>query len=233
MKRVGLIIPSSNRMVEQEMVRHFPDGVEAHVTRLRMTGDHRMSQEELLPHVREASGALADAKCDVIAFHCTANSMEGGPEGEVHILDALRDGGAKQATTTASAIRRALAALNAKRIALITPYSQATTDHEAAFLAEIGHPTVSAKGHNLPGSDAYCAAPPQFWRDKTLEARNADADCYFISCANTSAFSVIDELENELDRPVITSNQSVVWDTLTRIGWRDMDGCPGRLFRTN
>ena len=40
--RVGLIIPSSNRMVEQEMVRHFPPEVEAHVMRLRMTGAHHV-----------------------------------------------------------------------------------------------------------------------------------------------------------------------------------------------
>ena len=40
--RIGLIIPSSNRMVEEEMVRHVPPGVTAHVARLRMTGAHRV-----------------------------------------------------------------------------------------------------------------------------------------------------------------------------------------------
>ena len=49
--RIGLIIPSSNRMVEQEMVRHVPPGVQAHVARLRMTGAHHMSLDQLLPHV--------------------------------------------------------------------------------------------------------------------------------------------------------------------------------------
>jgi maleate cis-trans isomerase len=49
--RVGLIIPSSNRMVEQEMVPAFPHGVTAHVTRLRMTGANRLAFEELLPRI--------------------------------------------------------------------------------------------------------------------------------------------------------------------------------------
>ena len=49
--RIGLIIPSSNRMVEHEMVPAFPAGVQAHVTRLRMTGGNRMPLSELLPHV--------------------------------------------------------------------------------------------------------------------------------------------------------------------------------------
>jgi len=59
--RVGLIIPSSNRMVEQEMVQGFPQGVYPHVTRLRMTGSNRMGLDQLLPRVEEATRALVDA----------------------------------------------------------------------------------------------------------------------------------------------------------------------------
>ena len=47
--RVGLIIPSSNRMVEQEMVRFFPENVVPHITRLRMTGTNRITIGDLLP----------------------------------------------------------------------------------------------------------------------------------------------------------------------------------------
>ena len=53
--RVGLIIPSSNRMVEQEMVHAFPDGIHAHITRLRMTGPNRMGHDQLIPRVEEAT----------------------------------------------------------------------------------------------------------------------------------------------------------------------------------
>ena len=74
--RVGLIIPSSNRMVEDEMNHAFPPGVRAHVTRLRMTGDNRMPLDQLLPRVEEAARTLVDARCEVVAFHCTANSMD-------------------------------------------------------------------------------------------------------------------------------------------------------------
>ena len=105
--RVGLIIPSSNRMVEQEMVHAFPQGVTPHVTRLRMTGPNRMGHDQLIPRVEEATRSLADAKCDVVAFHCTANSMEEGQGGEARILAAVEGSGARHATTTATAIRRA------------------------------------------------------------------------------------------------------------------------------
>jgi maleate isomerase len=231
--RVGLIIPSSNRMVEEEMAPAFPHGISVHVTRLRMTGGHRLAFDQLLPGVEEATRALVDARCDVVAFHCTANSMEGGSDGEQQILATLARAGAPQATTTITAIQRAFDALGAKRIVLITPYSAGTTEHEAEFLRQAGYDVLSAQGFALAGSDAYCATPPQFWRDRAIEAARPDADAYLISCANISVFGVIRELEARLERPLVTSNQAVIWDALRLLNWQDRRGCPGRLFATN
>jgi maleate isomerase len=219
-------------MVEQEMVRAFPDGVCPHITRLRMTGPNRMDHDQLIPRVEEATRALVDAKCDIVAFHCTANSMEEGQGGEARILAAVADAGARHATTTATAIRRALDALGARKIVLVTPYSQAVTDHEADFLNAAGYEVIYAKGYALAGSDAYCATPPEVWRDRALAAARPDADVYFLSCANIAVFGIVEELEARLGRPVITSNQTVIWDALTRLAWSDRSGCPGRLFAT-
>ena len=231
--RVGLIIPSSNRMVEEEMVKAFPRGISVHVTRLRMTGGNRLAFDQLLPRIEEATRALVDARCDVIAFHCTANSMEGGQDGEQQILATLSRAGAPHATTTITAIQRAFGVLGARRIVLITPYSATTTEHEAEFLRQAGYDVPSAQGFALAGSDAYCATPPQFWRDRAIEAARPDADAYLVSCANISVFGVIKELEARLERPVVTSNQAVIWDALRLLDWQDRRDRPGRLFATN
>ena len=226
--RVGCIIPSSNRMVEQEMIAAFPAGVQPHVTRLRMTGPNRAPLATVLPRIEEATRALTDARCEVVAFHCTANSMEEGRGGEERILAAMTAAGVPHATTTATAIRRAFDALGARRLVLITPYDQRTTDHEAEFLQESGYQVLHAAGFALNGSDAYCAAPPAYWRDRVLEAARPDADVYFVSCANISVLGVIEELERHLGRPVVTSNQAVVWDCVRQLGRPDRG--PGRLF---
>jgi maleate isomerase len=228
--RIGLIIPSSNRMVEQEMVRHMPPGVQAHVMRLRMTGSHQVALDRLLPRLKEAAATLVDARCDVVAFHCTANSMAEGMDGEARILGALKGAGAPLVTATATAVRHALAKLGARRIVLLTPYSAHTTAEEAEFLRRAGYEVIHAHGFALNGSDEYCAKPPQFWRDRTIEAERPEADVYFLSCANISVFPVIEEIERQLDRPVVTSNQVVIWDVLTRLGIDDRRNCPGRLF---
>ena len=142
----------------------------------------------------------------------------------------MQAAGAKKASSTATAIRQALDKLNARRIVLVTPYSQAVTDHEALFFDAIGIEVLGAIGHSLKDSDAYCSTPPSFWLESTLAARHPDADLYFVSCANISAFSVIEELERRLGRPVISSNQVVVWDQLSRLGLDGRGSCPGRLL---
>jgi maleate isomerase len=227
--RAGLIIPSSNRMVEQEMIGAFPPSVQAHVTRLRMTGRNRGPLDQLLPHIEEATRALTDASCGIVAFHCTANSMEEGRHGEERILSAIRSAGAPRATTTATAIRRAFDALGARKIVLVTPYDQRTTDHEAEFLRESGCDVLHAVGYALAGSDAYCSTPPAYWRDRVLAAARPDAEVYFLSCANIAVLGVIEELEAALNTPVVTSNQAVVWHCVETFGGRDASG-PGRLF---
>lgn len=229
--RVGLIIPSSNRTVEQEMVRALPPGVQAHVARLRMTGAHHVGLDQLLPRIAEATRTLLDARCDPVVFHCTATAMEGGSDGEARILAAMTATGAAHAFTTAGAIAGALNRLAARRIVLVTPYDAPTTAAEAAFLENAGYEVLSATGHDLGGSDQFCAALPQFWRDRVAEVARGDADAYLISCANISTFPVIGEIEARLARPVVTSNQAVIWQALTLLDAPAPVGL-GRLFAT-
>ena len=158
--------------------------------------------------------------------------MAEGTAGEAKLLAALAHAGAAPVTTTASAIRHALEALRARRIVLITPYSAQTTEEEAEFLHKAGYEVLYARGFALKGSDEYCTTPSQFWRDRAIEAARPQADAYFISCANISVFPVIEELEQKLDRPVVTSNQAVIWEALSLLGVTDRRNCPGRLFET-
>ena len=76
--RIGLIIPSSNRLAEPQFHTYTPSGVGVHFARLRMTGKWRKPLAELKKSLAEAAQALSDTKPGLIVFHCTANSMENG-----------------------------------------------------------------------------------------------------------------------------------------------------------
>ncbi len=70
------------------------------------------------------------------------------------------------------------------------------------------------KALDLDGSDAYCSATPESWAEVLASQRRDDVDGYILSCANISCFSVIGRMERELGKPLITSNQAVLWAML-------------------
>ena len=214
--RIGLIIPSSNRLTEPQMRQYAPPGVEVHVTRLRMTGASHVPLPELMPRVVEATAALDDARCDVIVFHCTASSMEAGAVGERQVLDAMRGATEKPVATTASAVLAAFDALEVRRIALVSPYARATHEHELTFLAEVGLQVVVERSLELPSSDAYIAEPAATWLRVGEEIMQSapGAEALFLSCTNIHSLPVVSLLESRLGRPVVTSNQAVLWHAL-------------------
>jgi maleate isomerase len=228
--RIGLIIPSSNRLVEPQLNRHAPDGVAVHLTRLRMTGEYHKPIADLLPDIAGAAGTLSDARCDPIVFQCTGTAMQEGVEAERGIVRKIESATGCRATTTASAAMAALEALGARRIVLVSPYPRETHEHELAFLTEAGFEIVGERSLGLEGSDAYCSAPPALWRDTVAAVRNDRADAYFVSCANIHSIDIIDELEAVLNRPVITSNQVALWHGLRLTGIGDSIPGLGKLL---
>lgn len=215
--RIGLIIPSSNRLSEPQFRRFLPADVAVHVTRLRMTGKHAKPLGPLLDDVATAAGALGDAKCDAIVFHCTANSMEHGPEGEQRILRTIEDASGAKAMSTAQAVVEAFRASNMRKLVIVSPYVQSHNDHEIEYLSALGFETLHDVALNLPPSDGYLAFPPARWLDVVRANLRDAADGYFLSCTNTTQIDTIATLEPELGKPVINSNQATIWASLKRI----------------
>jgi maleate isomerase len=216
--RIGFIIPSSNRMVEPQMQRFMPAGVVPHFTRIRMTNQHKAPLEELIPRITEAADLLADSKCDVIVLQCTGTSMSGGVHMEQRVIVAMKQATGRRALTTASALTAAFAALGARRLVFISETEQDDHDRKLAYLREAGYEIVADKAVGLEGTDAYCTMPPRLWYDTAMALRNSLADAYFISCANIASIDVIDDLERDLGKPVVTSNQAAIWCALRTVG---------------
>jgi maleate isomerase len=215
--RVGLIIPSSNRLTEPQL-RHFaPPELGIHVTRLQMTGKWNRPLSALGDDIERAASALADAKCDVIVFHCTGHAMEEGPAGDARTRALIHAATGIEAISTASAIQQALDALQLKRLILLTPYDQDTNDHEIDYIRQIGLSVVHDVALALPGSDQYLAQPPERWIELAVEHARDDADGYFLSCTNTTQIEAIEPIERQLGKPVVNSNQAVLWACLKRL----------------
>jgi len=227
---IGLIIPSSNRLTEPQFNAYAPRGVGIHATRLRMTGKFRRPLSALKRPLIEAAEALSDVKPGVIVFHCTANSMESGLDHERAIIDIVESASGCPTITTAQAITQAFDRFGIKKLVLISPYVKATNQLEVNYLSESGYTVLHELGLGLE-THAYSAVTPQEWKNIVKENTRADADGYFLSCTNTRMIEAVADLEHDLEKPVINSNQATLWACLKKLGIAHSDAKLGRLFQ--
>jgi len=227
---IGLIIPSSNRLTEPQFNAYAPPGVGIHVTRLRMTGKFRKPLSELKRPLVEAGEALSDVKPGMIVFHCTANSMESGLAHEKAIIEIIEQASGCPTITTAQAITQAFDRFGIKKLVLISPYVKATNQLEVNYLTETGYTVLHELGLGLE-THAYSTVTPQEWKNIVKENTRTDADGYFLSCTNTRMIEAVEDLENDLDKPVINSNQATLWACLKKLGVVHTDKKLGRLFQ--
>lgn len=225
--KFGMMLPSSNTLAEPQFAAMMPAGLSMHTTRLRLN-DGRNALG-MLERLEEGVQLMADAQVDRLIFHCTAVSMH-SPEipGEI----ARRVAAVTQIplTITSEAIVEALRTLGATKIVLMTPYPQEVNDREVAFLRSRGVTVLQERGLGLSGGVAMSAIEPERWFRETVAMRRPDADAYFLSCTTIRSVEVIDALEAELGKPVLTSNQAVLWRALRESGFNDKIRGYGRLL---
>lgn len=229
--RIGFLIPSSNRMVEEQAPRYLPADVRPHFSRVAMTNRHRAPLDQLTPRIVAAAELLADSRCDVIVLQCTGTSMSGGVDGERALMAAMEKATGIKTISAASSLTAAFDALKARKLVFT---SETPADEHAgklAFLREAGFEILADRAVGLKGSDEYCSMPPQLWYDSALALRRDDADAYFLSCANIRSIDIIEQLEAAVGKPVVTSNQAAFWWALRTAGLGDAVTGLGRLAR--
>ena len=220
-KRVGVVIPSLNVVVEDDLRRYLPSNIGFHITRLRLrkTGA-RVTQEALLEAGREAAEQatlLADAGMDAIAFNCTGASLSDGKEGALRLRDEIAAATKTTATTTILSVVRALRASGLRRIAHICPFTAEFGADEANFLRSEGFDVVASQGLNFTDARLAAKMTPEEICDIAVRFDHPDADGLFLACANVRAMEATEALQKRIGKPVVTSNQAVLWDLLDLI----------------
>ena len=122
--------------------------------------------------------------------------------------------------------------VGAKRIAVATPYLDEINRMEDDYLRAAGFDVVNIEGLQLEKDSDMVRVPPDYIADFALSADRAEADALFVSCGALRTLDVIDDLEKRAGKPVICSNQAMIWDCLRRAGIADtMPGYGGLLSR--
>jgi maleate isomerase len=227
--RIGIILPSSNVIAEPDISRMLPDGVTVHTTRLRLGSGSEEEMVKMAELAVEAANLLADAGVDIIAFHCTAVTMM-DPELPSHIHRRIEESCDIPATSTAAAVLAAFNFLSAKRIVMVTPYTDDINQKEIRFLESHGIEVVADSGMDVTSAPAMTAVQADQIYNDAQALRDVEADACFISCTAIRASQVISAVERDFNRPVVTSNQALAWHCLRQSGIDDHIGDLGALF---
>jgi maleate isomerase len=212
--RIGMIIPSVNSMTEPQFNRFAPPGLGVHVARARVAGEWKRPLAAMAEEIAAAAKLLADVAPDLIVFHCTDTSMTQGPQGEGRILDIVQDATGIEAVATSRLVLEALQALGLRRLLLLSPYksNQAVID----YLSATGFAVVHDVALGLKPLE-FAAVTPREWAQLARKHDRAEADGIFLSCTNTTQVEAIEDIERALDKPVVNSNQAVLWGCVKRL----------------
>ena len=220
--RIGLIAPSTNTTIEPEFALALPRGMSVHASRVHQAGAQEFaSYRRMADEIASAAALLATAEVDVITFGCTSCTYFISPEEVARSMSEVAD---CPAILVADAVVEGLRAVGAKRVALLTPRTPFVTEREVAFLSAQGFEVTGARGLGLGVDEeerrAIGRVPPETLYRMALEVHE-DADAVFISCTQLPTLGMIEWLEGALGRPVVTSNQAIIWRSLRMIGARD------------
>lgn len=228
--RIGLITVASGSSTEAEFNRYVPEGVAVLTTRIPLGGISLEALTTMRSYLDEAASLLAGAEVDVIVFACTAGSLVRGVGYDKEIIEVLQSRTGVPVTTTSTGVVQALSALGIKKISVATPYPDDVNQAEKAFLEGSGFEVACIKGLELLEPRLVPQVPPEEMYRLAKEVFSEDVEGVFISCTGLHVDAIIELLEKDLKRPVITSNQVMLWDVLRKINVNEKIEGLGRLF---
>ncbi|MCF6430999.1 ectoine utilization protein EutA [Leisingera sp. MMG026] len=230
-KRIALVALATDHTSERDFARICdPDRVGVYVNRIAF--ENPTTRETLLktgPRLTEAAAQiLPEEAVDVVAYGCTAASIVLGNDAVARYLNTAKPGA--PCVTPSSAAFDAFAALGAGRVSLLTPYSPAVTDEMAQYFAAHGPAVVSAACFGLTDDRQMARLSEDSIIEAGIAACDSSADALFLSCTALRAAVCIERIEDHLGKPVVSSNQAMVWRCLRLAGITDPVPGYGRLF---
>ncbi|MBN9735566.1 MULTISPECIES: aspartate/glutamate racemase family protein [unclassified Pseudonocardia] len=229
---IGMIVPSSNLTMETELPRMLRAREDAlpgdrfvfHAARARMQHVTPEQLRAMNAQAQRAATELADARPDVVATACLVAIMAQGPgyhcTAEDDITAALRaEGSEAPVVSSAGALLSGIAALGARRVAIITPYMEPLTKAVVTYIEDAGVEVVDALSLEVPDNLAVARLDPADLREhhRRLDLTRADA-LVLSACVQMPSLPSIQPVQDEIGIPVLSAATATTHRILTELG---------------
>jgi maleate isomerase len=230
-RRLGLLVPSSNSTQEPEFIDVLPRSVSLHVTRLTLNDIDPDSTVKIVEELEKESRKLADADVDGILLAATAPSSRKGMGYDRELVERIRTASGKPATTASTSMLEAFAVLGIRRVALAAAWTEAVNSNVVRFMKENGIDVTRQEALGVVRNNDVGRLEPQSAYDLGRKADTPDAQAIFLACGNWWNASIVERLEQDLGKPVLTTNIVSIWGVLRIMGYREPITGFGALLR--
>ena len=223
-KRIGLLVPSSNVVMEVEFYRSLPNDITVHTSHIprsnqAITPD---AMQQTTENAIGAAAALDQAELDLVVHGHTASSYVAGIKGDIELARRIGEAARARGMTAAEAAVRCLRSFGAQRLWLAAPYPRATTQTSAEFMMAQGFEVVALECLGVDQATNLKKVSAQAIYDLGMRAASqGNADALFFSGTGVHTLAVIGPLERALGKPVITANLAALWGALDHLGRTD------------
>lgn len=238
--RIGVLVPPGNPTVEPEFYSMAPPGVTIHFARLQgfqassTPGAASGMEERTLAYLDDLPGpaqALSSVNPAVIVLAHTASSYATGFDKEPQLIQRLSALTGTAVLTAAQAVLAALRHLKVNRLAFGTPYPEAISAKGKAYWEAAGFDIVGY--HRLADVQNIYHEHEQRAYYLARQANTSEAEAVVLSGTGLPTVNVLEVLEQDLGKPVISSNQASLWRALRLAGISQAIPGYGCLLREN
>lgn len=222
--RFGILVPFTNTNLEPDMALLRPDGVSLHFARVAGYDQDEIPDAEQMhglgaSDLDEPLRLLQAVRPDVILYGCTSATLTHGFAFDRDLAGRIKAASGAETVTAAGALVHALEVLGLHQIGFASPYVSTINDLAIAFLSETGIKTV-ARSETGKALDNYGQGEldPQAVFELGLAADHPEAQAVVLSCTDMRSVETIARLERALGKPVISSNQAMMFQAMQLAG---------------
>ena len=230
--KVGLLALSTDLTIEndfQSVCQKLPFDLFVN----RIHNENPLTKENLLKMYDQIESVtekiLPWQKVNTIAYACTSGTIAIG-EDKVKEKIQLAKPGCYVTTPITSAIK-AFTEMNVKKIALFTPYPESVNKTILEYFNRKNINITSFSTFNIDLDEDIASVDPKYLLKTLVELNISDAEALFISCTALPALEILEKVEKKTKKLVLSSNQTLIWDTIRSIGYKSPLKGYGKLLK--
>lgn len=231
--KIGLITLASDYIIEKDFHNVIKNkNINLFVNRIECYNP--LNKENLIKMsqniTKVTKNILPGEKIDCVAYACTSGTIAAGYSSIKKKVEKAKPN--TKLTTPSTSSINALKKFKIKKIAVFTPYSKKLNNEVVEFFKKNKFIVTSNSYFDIH-SDIDIGKINNKYLFKVLSKMKLNgAQALFISCTALPALSIIEKLENKLGILVLSSNQTLIWNTLKSIGVKNKINGFGKLLRS-